>query len=163
MNWWAVALVVVVVVVFAARYARRGIPRKLDGLVRPISDLLKRGYSDGFLVISRSSDGPFLQLRKYIKAPESIGIELLFPRLEWSEKYETLLFSYCEEHEYEYKFIKEGNGRVVEFICIDFGMEVICAHEFVKGVILEVFGWPENVTCYVRLENAHPSDVLVDR
>ncbi len=140
----------------------KGPSHTLKTIGGPISDLLKRGYNDGFLIIDISHSKYFLQLRKYIHSRGNYGIELHFPNVEWSERLFKKLTSFCKRAGIQYTIAEEKADIPIEFLHIDFEKDVFRAHNTIKNIILKVFKLDESVKLFVRLENATVDDELID-
>jgi len=141
----------------------KGPSRTLEDLIVPIQDLLRRGYDGGILLIDVAHKKYFLQLRKYIVGAGNYGIELCFPNSDWSHDVFQKLREICNREKIEYVITEKNDTSPIEFLCIDFGKDSYAAHEFIKRIILELFGMDNNVKLFVRLENATVEDRLIDR
>ncbi len=141
----------------------KGPARTLDELIVPIQDLLKRGYDGGLLFIYIPHTKYFIQLRKYVTGPGSYGIELCFPDCDWSRHLFGKLEEICKQERIKYEITEKTRISPVEFLCIDFGKDSNVAHEFVKKIILEVFGMDNKVKLFAKLQNATIEDKLIDR
>ncbi len=141
----------------------KGPGKTLDELIVPIEDLLKRGYDGGILLIDISHTDYFIQLRKYIARPGNYGIEVCFPNSDWSRHFFRKLEKLCKREGIKYEITEKTHISPVEFLCIDFGKDSHAAHEFVKKIILEIFGMDNKVTLFVKLENATIENKLIGR
>lgn len=160
---WILGLLVIICVAFLVLKGIKGPAHSLETLERPIKDLLKRGYDGGFLMIDVSRSKYFIQLRKYINEPGKYGIELCFPNAKWSAKYFEKLTDFCIKESIDYLITEENKNGPLEFLYIDFDKDVQKAHKYIKKILIELFGFDENVKLYVRLENATAEDKLIDR
>ncbi|HID70189.1 MAG TPA: hypothetical protein EYP35_06965 [Desulfobacterales bacterium] len=155
MVWLIFTFLVIALFVFLIRKAGKGPQHSLSSLRQPITDLLRRGYNGGFLIIDVSGSKFFVQFRKYINKPKDYGIELSFPQVERSGPYFDRLISICKEGNYDFEIVKEKqDNESLNFLYVDFGQNISKAHNFVKIVIVDVFDLEEDVVLYVRLENA---------
>lgn len=135
--------------------AMKGPVHTLESIRQGISDLLLRGFNDGFLLIDMAGKKYFLQLRKYVRQSGEYGIELAFPNATWSSPFFKKTIALCDEYEQIYVLEREKMDKSeMEFLYVDFGKDVDRAHCFVKQVFLEVFDVEEDVRLFVRLENA---------
>lgn len=154
-------LIFLVIGVFLWKSAK-GVPRKICQLERCLFDLLRRGFSDGYLIISHIRSKTFIQFRKYILKKGEYGIELSFPKAPWSEKYFSDLVDYCREKEIQFELIDARDSGELDFLDIDFGKDVALAFKTVQVILLDIFNHSERDTYRVLLENASVEDVLID-
>lgn len=141
----------------------KGPAKTLETIERPISDLLKRGYDGGFLLIDIARTKHFLQLRKYINKPDEYGIELCFPNASWSIGYFQQLKELCGHEKIKYSITEKEDSESMEFLCIDFGKDAHNSYKFVKRILIEIFKVDMNVKLFVRLENAAIEDILINK
>lgn len=163
MIWIIGVIIFVICAVLLVLRGMKGPAKTLETLEKPISDLLKRGYNGGFLIIDISHTKYFLQLRKYINAPGEYGIELCFPNAVWSNEYFKTLVDLCKNGGINYSIAKRNEKDALEFLCIDFAKDEHKAHKFVKRILLEVFKVDDDIKLFVRLENATVENILIDR
>jgi hypothetical protein len=158
-----IALAIIGVVLLILRGVK-GPAKTLETIERPISDLLKRGYDGGFLLIDIARTKNFLQLRKYINKPDEYGIELCFPNASWSSGYFQQLKELCDNEKLKYSITeKKDSSESMEFLCIDFGKDAHTSYKFVKRILIEIFKVDVNVKLFVRLENAAIEDILINK
>ena len=156
---YLIAILGVLIAVFFWR-AAKGAVRSMDSLSGPLSDLLKRGYNCGFLIIKIGySNKRFLLLRKYINGPGNYGIQLAFPKAKWSLPYFDSVRSVCIGRHPTSCVVDDG---VLDFLYVDFGKDVSEATECIKEILREVFGVTESTKLFVKLENATVEDKLID-
>ena len=163
MMIWLILLVFIICVVLLVLRATKGPTHTLETIDRPIKDLLNRGYDGSFLIVNIYRSKNFLQLRKYINAPDDYGIKLCFPNAKWSAQLFIKLKEFCDQNGIKYTIAEEKANKPLEFLYIDFAKEFFEAHKYVKNILLEVFGVNKNVKLFVRLENATIDDKLINR
>ncbi|WP_231758912.1 hypothetical protein [Microbulbifer elongatus] len=153
-------IVSVLVVVFALtviwflKEALKGPKRTLEQLHRPISDLLSREFDGGFLIIEHSKTGRFIQFSKYTKSKGKFGIELAFPKADWSKDYYSRVKDICENFDLNVREdFSAGEGELT-FLFADFDKDVDSAFEFSKTVFKDVFKINKTDKVHVRLRNA---------
>lgn len=152
---WIIVILVVVCVVLLVLRGVKGPGHTLESISKPIEDLLVRGYDGGFLIIDASGTNYFTQLRKYIITSDNYGIELSFPKAEWSKDFFTQLVAFCDQNGIKYKISKDRSiQKPLEFLQVDFGKDANKAHALIKRIFIEIFGLSENAKLFVRLENA---------
>jgi len=158
MNWLPIALVgfvlAIILVIIASSRLLKGRRYSISELSIAIDALLKRGFNGGFLVIKRWSNPEFLQLRKYIKDPSDYGIELCFPRANWSVAYFDSVSRYCDSNNFEYRSEIWNDQDGMEFLVVDFGQDVRGASGFVVEIFREVFSVDEQESFRIRLGNS---------
>ena len=132
-----------------ARFSK-GPRRRLDQLGRPLVELLERGFDGGILIIDVAGREEFVQFRKYIRVGNDAGIELGFPRTDWSENYyedvEAILGTTALE------LRKVDNG--MPFLLADFRTDVDSAYLCLRRILVEVYGSTPATVFHVLLENA---------
>ena len=152
---WIIIILAVICIGLLILRGVKGPAHTLESISKPIEDLLVRGYDDGFLIIDASGTNYFIQLRKYIITSDNYGIELSFPKAEWSKKFFIQLIDYCDRSGIKYSLSKEDSMKnALEFLHIDFGKDVNKAHGLIKKIITEIFGLSKSTKLFVRLENA---------
>lgn len=146
-----------ITIVWFLREALKGPKRALEQLHRPISDLLSRGFNGGFLIIEHSKTGKFIQFSKYKKSKENFGIELAFPRADWSKGYYSRVKNICENYNLNVREdFSTGEGELT-FLFADFNKDVDSAFKFSKAVFLDIFKINKTDKVHVRLRNAKVS------
>jgi hypothetical protein len=163
MIWIIIGLIAVIVICLILWRGPKGPTHTLESIESPIGDLLRRGFNGGFLIIDLCCPKYFLQLRKYIRSPGNYGIELCFPNAKWSERLFVKLSDFCNSAGIVYTISKENSDNSIEFLHVDFGRDIIKAHNIIKNIILKVFELDEGVKIFVRLENATADNKLVDK
>jgi hypothetical protein len=164
MKWLVLVIAFAMVLTALVWRGLKGPAHTLASIEEPIGALLKRGYDGGFLVIKISYSRKFIQLRKYINAPGEYGISLVFPKAAWSLGYFDKLEEFCKKVGIDYTIEMGGSDKhAMEFLFVDFGKDSARAHEFVVQLLVEVFNVDEDVTLFVRLEDAAVEDRLIDR
>jgi hypothetical protein len=159
---WALLILFLIGIGLFLRRASKGPARTVETLEWPIRGLLKQGFNGGFLVITVDGSNKFLQLDKYIRAPGDYGIELAFPKAEWSLQYYDRLLTFCESHAIPYRLSSSSPMDPLEFLFIDFGRDYVRANDIVKKILMTVLEVPKDNRVYFQLENASPEDRLVD-
>lgn len=163
MLWIIIGLLIGTFLLYTLWKVAKGIPYTLESIEDAINALLKRGYNGGFLVINIAKSEYFIQLRKYIRGPGDYGILLAFPHAEWSQGLFPQLKEFCESHGITYFIEVEKALKPLEFLHVDFEKDSAKAHNVVKGIILEVFGFDKDVKLFGKLEHGSVKDELVDR
>ncbi len=152
---WIIIILAVICIGLLILRGVKGPAHTLESISKPIEDLLVRGYDDGFLIIDASGTNYFIQLRKYIITSDNYGIELSFPKADWSKNFFIQLIDYCDRSGIKYSLSKEDSMKnALEFLHIDFGKDVNKAHGLIKKIITEIFGLSKSTKLFVRLENA---------
>lgn len=152
---WIIVIIVIVCIALLILRGTKGPEHTLESISKPIEDLLVRGYDGGFLIIDASGTKYFTQLRKYIITSNNYGIELSFPKAEWSKDFFIQLIAFCDRNGIKYSLSKEGSiQNALEFLHVDFGKDVNKAHVFIKRIFTEIFGLSKSTKLFVRLENA---------
>ncbi|WP_299946011.1 hypothetical protein [uncultured Microbulbifer sp.] len=148
------AVLFVLTAILFLKEALKGPKRTLEQLHRPISDLLSRGFDGGFLIIEHSKTGRFIQFSKYVKSKESFGIELAFPKADWSKDCYSGVKSVCENFKLKVREdFSAGDGELT-FLFADFDRDVDSAFEFSKTVFKDIFKINKTDKVHVRLRNA---------
>jgi len=161
MSWTALAVILLCLVLLVRR-ASKGPALTPESLEWPIRGLLRQGYNGGYLIIDVTRSKKFLRLDKYIRAPGDYGIELAFPKAEWSFAYYHRLLDFCTSRGIGYRISASVPGDPMEYLFIDFGNDHVRANAIVREVLLIVLDVPQNHPVYFKLENATPEDRLID-
>lgn len=150
-----IATILIVCAILLILRATKGPEHTLESIRKPIEDLLVRGYNGGFLIIDASGTNYFIQLRKYIITSDNYGIELSFPKAEWSRKFFPKLIIFCKQNDIKYQISKDQSTQnALEFLQVDFGKDINRAHNCIKRIFTEIFGLSKDIKIFVRLENA---------
>lgn len=156
--------VLVFLLILFFKRAVKGPKRTVKQLKRPIDDLLKRGFQGATLVIEHTSSPRFLQFAKYIHGKGVYGVEMGFPRAEWSKHYYDEVKAYCKLHEIRHIEETAGDGSDdMLFLNVDCGKNSKVAYELTSQILLSIFELTEADTFFVRLDNASTEDLLIDQ
>jgi len=159
---WTIVVVFLLSLGLFLRRASKGPARTPETLEWPIRGLLRQGYNGGYLLIKVARSNKFLQLDKYIRAPGEYGIELAFPKAEWSLQYFERLLDFCRNHGIEFRISSSSPGDPMEFLCIDFGNDYVRANDIVRKILVSVLDTPKDHRVYFKLENASTEDRLIE-
>jgi hypothetical protein len=153
----ALFLLVIIVLIVIFLLIKRGIKgpaHSIDTILKPIDELLERGFDDGFLIISISNTKHFLQLRKYIDNNDDFGLELVFPKAEWSIEYFSKLEKHCIDEGIPYSIRTEVRKHTLDFLYIIYGNDSKKSYEHIRAILITLFGVDEETVLYLRMENA---------
>ena len=157
---WGIGIALLGILILAVWRGTKGPVYHIDGLIKPISALLKRGYDCGFLIISIGYSGRrFLQLRKYIHGPGNYGIQLAFPNANWAQPYFESVHAICKTRHLKGVVANDGT---LDFLYVDFTRDAIEAYKCVKAILEQTFDVGKDTKLFVRLENAAVEDKLID-
>lgn len=140
----------------------KGRKRNVSQLQKPLEELLKRGFDGGTLVVEHVKTEKFIQFRKYISSQGVYGIDMYFPEVDWSRKFISSFRKICSSEGVEIEELMPGLDSPVRFLKVGFNKKADVAFWFMKKVVIDVFELPPDELFYVRLDGAHPKDVLVD-
>ncbi len=144
----------VLIIFLFIKKALKGPVRTVEQLKRPIEDLLTRGFDGGFLIIDHAKSEKFLQLSKYVVDSKKSGIELGFPKADWSEGFYDDLKEYCLSRNLDFREdIPQGENELF-FININFNDDSDLAFRTVKEVLANILRVGLGETFYVRLVHA---------
>ncbi len=152
-------LVIIIIIILLVVRGYRGIPKPVDSLPIILTDLLRRGYHHGFLIINLPYSKKFLQVRKYINKPGEYGIELAFPNSKWSFDYFLKVEKFCIDQSINYLKLQDG---ILEFLYIDFKKDIEYASKTIKDLLKILYGVDEGGKILIRLGNGTPKDELID-
>lgn len=156
---WLISVLVVAISALIWRMSK-GVARHLDFLEKALSDLLRRGFHYGFIVIKISYSNRFIQFRKYINAPGEYGLQFGFPKAKWSLPYFDDVFKVCREID-SGCYVVDDDG--VDFLYMECGKDVQKAQLCAKRVLTEVFGVTNDTKLFILLEGAALwDDELID-
>ena len=154
------------VAVGTARNYRR-IMREWSGLAESrvaagLHLFLKRGYEGATVILTDRKSGRFIQFRKYINAPAEFGMEMHFPRAEWSQPFYRGVQDVLQRHKVEFARVPLTDAPIVEVIHADFGRNADIAAQVTCDIVREVFGLPA-VSLDFRANDICPLDESVER
>lgn len=166
-------VVTAVVVLGLAVFVRRAIVISHDrerhwgcldgaGIQRGLQMLLRRGYNGAFAVVTDRPSGRFVQFRKYISAPGDVGLEMHFPRTEWSEAYYLAVQTTLRNHGVSFERVALHTAPTVEVIQADFGRDDTLAARVTSEIMLAVFKLP-TLSVELKAEDLCPLEQFVDR
>lgn len=136
--------------------------QSFDDIRENLKYLLRSGYDGGFYVFRFKGKERFIQFRKYIHAKEDYGLELRFPRADWSKVYFPHLVNFCEDNVIPHT-IRPGTGDDgVEFLHVDFGQDIDAAFRLVCGIVDEVFDIPRSTGYRVEQDAVASFGLLID-
>ena len=111
----------------------------LADLERCLGILLHRGYDLGFVMFEMPGDQRFLEFSKYVRDQEHQGVQLDFPRADWSEPFYEQVKSLLESKKIPYQVEDTPDGPVREFIQVDFAQDLDCAAGTAREIFERVF------------------------
>lgn len=126
-----------------------------------INHLLKAGMNNGYLVITESNTKRFVQLSKYIDKA-TFGIELAFPKAEWSLQFYPSFLDLLKKKDIEYTIIEKLDNEDLEFIKIDFRKDSEKAFDLVKDIFIDVFECDDGLKLFLKLHNVSPWDERIN-
>ena len=157
-----IAIILFVLIGLAFIYAKGGKRYLIADLKHPISQLLKRGYDGGFLVVKPVFSKRFVQFSKYIVRLGEFGIEMSFPRAPWSADFYELVEEKCKERDLDYSIEKKDSDNSLEFINVDFKTDTDSAYAVMVEIMTDIFGYPADKKYLALLDNACIEDRLID-
>lgn len=136
--------------------------QSFDDIRGNLEYLLRSGYDGGFYVFRFKGKERFIQFRKYIRAKGDYGLELGFPRADWSRVYFPRLVNFCQDNDIPYA-IRPGMGdESMEFLYVDVGQDVDAAFRLVCGIVDDVFSIPRSTGYTVEQDAVASMGLLVD-
>ena len=117
--------------------------------------------NNGYLVITEINSKYFVQLAKYIYR-NTYGIELTFPKAEWSSNYYDDLLVILKQQNIDYEIIEKVGNDDLEFIKVDFKKDSEGAFELVKKIFIQVFGFDNDLKLFLELNNVSPWNESID-
>lgn len=154
--WGSIAVLVIAGLTVFVLNATKGVSRSYEDLKRPLQDLLSRGLENATLIIDHKRSHRFVQFKKYTRSREQSGIELFFPKAEWSREYFERLQNYCQIEGFSTRSVFGDDENRMEFLCIDLNGDVEKAHAVLGNVLQKIFGLSPKEKYYVLLQNAKP-------
>ena len=133
----------------------------IAGVRNGLDILLRRGYVGAFVILTDERSGGFVQFRKYITASREIGIEMDFPRAEWSEPIYSDVQVVLRRHSVEYTRDVLPSDRVPETIYVDFARETLLASTVARDIAIYAFHRSDG-RLSLRAHDICPLDRLID-
>lgn len=159
MIYIVLVFVLALPITFIILRALRGIDHGQDYLEHSLSELLRRGYDSGLLIVRISYTKMFIQFTKYIRK-DRYGIEFVFPRVKWAMAFFDDVERICREMVPSRCCIINTNE--LDYLSVDFFHDTALAAECMRKLLVSVFGIKENTKLFYRLENASMFDELID-
>lgn len=119
--------------------ATKGILRSLPELKNALRQLLEWGADTGFVVIIPRGTKYFVQFKSYILRDGRRGMEMSFPKADWSKQFFGRLQQYCDANGVGYE-IRIGENDPMSFLVVDCQTDIDRAHDLIKAVVGEIFG-----------------------
>lgn len=124
--------------------------------------LLRGGYNGGFVVFNFKGKERFIRFRKYIRAKGDYGLELSFPRADWSRVYFPRLVNFCGDNAIPYVVHPDTGDDGMEFLRVDVGQDIDAAFRLVGGIVDEVFSIPRDTGYKVEHDAIDQTGALID-
>lgn len=138
----------------------RNVP--FDQLLKFIDALLRRGRDGAFLIIKENDSKRFIQFSKYIKVKGDFGIELSFPRTDWSLPYYEDFQNYLKRQNIPFVIQKTNTSPTSEFTDVDCGQDTTRAISLIEGVFREVFKQGSSPAYEIEGRGISARDILID-
>lgn len=127
-----VCVLLTVFIVYVYYKSKLGIDKTLDNLEPSVSTLLTQGLDGSILIITDRKTRNFVQFSKYIESPEEFGVELGFPKVDWSLVFFEKFRRYCDLNDIFYVIDCDTD---VTFLNINFKKDTFAA----ASVALQIF------------------------
>jgi hypothetical protein len=152
--WVASGLAAISMIAWLLYLASKGRRYSLEELRRPVIDLLTRGYDQGLLTIQHTRSSHFVQFRKYVRAPNDNGIELVFPESRWSQSYFGRFHQRLVSEGISFGIAQERDDNPMRFLYIDLGKNIDQSMHVLTILCNDVFAFNADDRFYVLLQNA---------
>ena len=112
------------------------------GVKRGLDLLLKRGYDGAFAVFRHRETGRFIQFLKYVTPEGKVGLEMHFPRADWSAPFYPKVLDALRQRGVEFERLAIDR-RVVpdpdttEFAYVDFGSDIDLATTVAEDIVAD--------------------------
>jgi hypothetical protein len=113
--------------------------QSFDDIRDRLEQLLKCGFDQGFVIFQFKDSNRFIQFRKYIHAKGDYGLELAFPKADWSSEHFPLVAECCQQFGVPYSVGDLTLDDGVEFLHADVGQDIDAAFRLVCGIVDDVF------------------------
>jgi hypothetical protein len=158
----AIGTILVLAVIRARRRAKADDRRTLAEVKDYLQTLLRRGYDRAFIVITDIPTDRFVQFAKYVRPQREIGLQLGFPRAEWSEAFYEKVQALLEDHDIPFSIQPTGARPVTEMLHVDCGRDVDRAIFLIERIFRDIFAIPADRSFRVRGEGMSFKDELID-
>jgi hypothetical protein len=158
----AISTILGLAVIRARRRAKADDRRTLAEVPGYLQTLLRRGYDRAFIIITDIPTDRFVQFAKYVRPQREIGLQLGFPRVEWSEEFYEAVQAFLEAHDIPFSIQPTGAPPVTEMLHVDCGRDVDRATFLVERIFRDIFAIPADRSFRVRGEGMSFKDELID-
>jgi hypothetical protein len=119
--------------------ASETVKQTFDDIRGQLEQLLKSGFDQGFVIFQFKDGGRFIQFRKYIHAKGDYGLELAFPKADWSVEFFPLVARCCDRLNISHTVGPHTRGDGLEFLHADLGRDTDMAFRLVCSIVDDVF------------------------
>lgn len=113
--------------------------QSFDDIRGRLNQLLRQGFDQGFVIFKFNNGECFIQFRKYIHAKGDYGLELAFPKADWSRDFFPLVAECCKKNDIPYTVGPHKTGDKMEFLHADVGQDTEAAFRLVGGIVDDAF------------------------
>jgi hypothetical protein len=115
-----------------------------EGVKRGLDLLLKRGYQGAFAIVEHQKTGRFVQFLKYVDDAGEVGLEMHFPRADWSAAFYPKILTLLRSRgiEFERQAVDRQvvpDPQTAEFICVDFAANTTLAADVASQIATDIF------------------------
>lgn len=127
-----------------------------------LDQLLRQGFDQGFVIFKFSGGECFIQFRKYVHAKGDYGLELAFPKADWSRDMFPLVAECCEKNDVPYTVSPHNTGDDMEFLHADVGQDTDAAFRLVGGIVDDAFQIPRGTEYTLEWDSVDATGGLID-
>jgi hypothetical protein len=136
--------------------------QSFDDIRGRLDQLLRCGFDQGFVIFKFQGSDCFIQFRKYIHAKGDYGLELGFPKADWSRDYFPLVAECCTKNHIPYTIGPHNIGDDMEFLHADVGKDTDAAFRLVGDIVDHAFRISRDTDYTLEWDAIDPTGGLID-